>query len=480
MSLTFDAQAMPGEAAPGGVPWGAVGPESVVVTRRLHRDGTSEYLLGGVPCRLRDIVDFFLGTGIGTKAYSIIEQGRIGFIVSSRPEDRRGLIDEAAGITKYKAKKKLAERRMEATKQHLLRVGDILGELDSRLRSLRIQAQKAERYKRYKSELRDLELWSASQRYLGLLAEEKSLTASSSTIADEHGQAESGLVREESEVEAERLALTEELTELGAAKEELFALSNKADLGAQRAQHYMDEARSLAERAQAARAEVEDLERRAQAHGGEIADLGGRLSQLDTEAEARQQAWQQLDSQHDELRSHLVATRQRLDRATADAAGALPAWPGWNRRSRPRRPSATTWATGWRPWASRTGNWAPTPSGRRASRRMPPSGWNGCASASRSWPTAGPRPRRGRRRSSRIWPRGDRARYPARGIAPPALAAAIAQRDSVALRELPAWRAGDHEAVPRRDHLPRRCGRRQSAPTGKTQSVRCGPGPTAP
>ncbi len=323
VSLTFDAQAMPGEAAPGGVPWGAVGPESVVVTRRLHRDGTSEYLLGGVPCRLRDIVDFFLGTGIGTKAYSIIEQGRIGFIVSSRPEDRRGLIDEAAGITKYKAKKKLAERRMEATRQHLLRVSDILGELDSRLRSLRIQAQKAERYKRYKSELRDLELWSASQRYLGLLAEEKSLTASSSSIADEHGQAESGLVREESEVEAERLALTEELTELGAAKDELFALSNKADLGAQRAQHYMDEARSLAERAQAARAEVEDLERRAQAHGGEIADLGGRLSQLDTEAEARQQAWQQLDNQHDELRSHLVATRQRLDRATADAAGAL-------------------------------------------------------------------------------------------------------------------------------------------------------------
>jgi chromosome segregation protein len=323
VSLTFDAHAMPGEAAPGGVPWGAVGPESVVVTRRLHRDGTSEYLLGGVPCRLRDIVDFFLGTGIGTKAYSIIEQGRIGFIVSSRPEDRRGLIDEAAGITKYKAKKKLAERRMEATKQHLLRVSDILGELDSRLRSLRIQAQKAERYKRYKSELRDLELWSASQRYLGLLAEEKSLTATGAAIAEEHGLAESGLVREESEVEAERLALTEELTELGAAKEELFALSNKADLGAQRAQHYLDEARSLAERAQAARAEVDDLERRAQAHAGEIDDLGGRLSQLDSEAETRQQAWQELDNQHDELRGRLVATRQRLDRATADAAGAL-------------------------------------------------------------------------------------------------------------------------------------------------------------
>ena len=137
MSLTFDARAMPGDAEAGGVPWGAAGPEEVVVTRRLYRGGESEYLLGGVPCRLRDIVEFFLGTGVGSKAYAIIEQGRIGFIVSSRPEDRRTLIDEAAGITKYKAKKKLAERRMESTRQHLLRVSDIIGEIETRLRSLR-------------------------------------------------------------------------------------------------------------------------------------------------------------------------------------------------------------------------------------------------------------------------------------------------------------------------------------------------------
>src|SRR4051812_13095876 len=235
VSLTFDARAMPGTASPGGVPWGAVGPEEVMVTRRLYRDGTSEYLLGGVPCRLRDVVDFFLGTGIGTKAYSIIEQGRIGFIVSSRAEDRRGLIDEAAGITKYKAKKKLAERRMDATKQHLLRVSDIIGELDSRLRSLRIQAQKAERYKRYRSELRDLELWSASQKYLGLLAEEKSLEAAGAGVAEQHGAEATALELEELAVETERLAVTEELGELTAAKDELFALSNRADLGAQRA-----------------------------------------------------------------------------------------------------------------------------------------------------------------------------------------------------------------------------------------------------
>jgi chromosome segregation protein len=148
VSLTFDARGLATSVAPDGVPWGAVGPEDIVVTRRLHRDGESEYLLNGVPSRLRDVVEFFLGTGVGSKAYAIIEQGRIGFIVSSRPEDRRGLIDEAAGITKYKTKKRAAERRMESTRQHLLRVSDIIGEIEGRLRSLRLQAQKAERYKR--------------------------------------------------------------------------------------------------------------------------------------------------------------------------------------------------------------------------------------------------------------------------------------------------------------------------------------------
>ena len=100
VSLTFDSSGLDQDVAPGGVPWGAAAPEEIVVTRRLYRDGNSEYLLNGVPSRLRDVVEFFLGTGVGSKAYAIIEQGRIGFIVSSRPEDRRGLIDEAAGITK--------------------------------------------------------------------------------------------------------------------------------------------------------------------------------------------------------------------------------------------------------------------------------------------------------------------------------------------------------------------------------------------
>src|SRR5260370_23895593 len=155
----------------GQVPLEYLAYSEIAVTRRLHRDGTSEYFLNKTPCRLRDVTDFFLGTGVGAKAYSIIEQGRVGMIVSSKPEDRRFLIEEAAGITKYKIKKKAAEKKMEATRHNLLRVSDVVAEIEKQLGSLRRQAQKAERYKQYKAELKDIDLWSASQRWLGQVAD---------------------------------------------------------------------------------------------------------------------------------------------------------------------------------------------------------------------------------------------------------------------------------------------------------------------
>jgi chromosome segregation protein len=138
----------------------------IAVTRRLHRTGDSEYLINKTPVRLRDVTDLFLGTGIGTKAYSIVEQGKIGLIVSAKPEDRRMLIEEAAGITKFKARKKQAEKKMEMTQQNLLRVGDIVAEIERNLGSLKRQAAKAERYVTYKQELEDLQLYEASHKWL--------------------------------------------------------------------------------------------------------------------------------------------------------------------------------------------------------------------------------------------------------------------------------------------------------------------------
>src|SRR5436189_4524992 len=126
----------------------------IVVTRRLFRSGDSEYLLDGKLCRLRDIQELFMGTGLGPESYALIEQGRIGQILSSRPTDRRAIIEEAAGITKFKTKKRLAEARLEDAKQNLSRVNDIFEEVTRQMHSLKRQASKAERYGRLRDEMR--------------------------------------------------------------------------------------------------------------------------------------------------------------------------------------------------------------------------------------------------------------------------------------------------------------------------------------
>ncbi|MFN0165744.1 MAG: chromosome segregation protein SMC [Bryobacteraceae bacterium] len=128
-------------------------PSEVTITRRLYRSGESEYLIDGRAARLRDIQELFMGTGLGPESYAIIEQGRIGQILSSKPQDRRSIIEEAAGITKYKTKRRLSEGKLESAKQNLSRVFDILEEVTRQLNSLKRQAAKAKRYGELKAEM---------------------------------------------------------------------------------------------------------------------------------------------------------------------------------------------------------------------------------------------------------------------------------------------------------------------------------------
>src|SRR5499427_6127593 len=130
----------------------------IMVTRRLFRSGESEYAINKIPCRLKDVVDLFLGTGVGSKAYSIVEQGRVDELVNSKPEDRRALIEEAAGTSKYKSRKLIAERKLERTQQNLLRVADIVREIERQIRSMELQAKKAERYRALRAELKEKDL----------------------------------------------------------------------------------------------------------------------------------------------------------------------------------------------------------------------------------------------------------------------------------------------------------------------------------
>ncbi len=140
----------------------------ITIRRRIYRSGESEYFLNKTPCRLKDITDLFMGTGVGSKAYSMIAQGQIGDLVTARPIDRRSIIEEAAGITKYKAKKIESQRKMEATQTNLLRIGDIVGEVKRQMDSLSQQARKAEDYKVLKSDVKRLELVAAARQFVSL------------------------------------------------------------------------------------------------------------------------------------------------------------------------------------------------------------------------------------------------------------------------------------------------------------------------
>ncbi len=132
-----------------------VTPGEITITRRLFRSGDSEYLINGRPARLRDIQDLFMGSGLGPESYAIIEQGRIGQILSSRPYDRRAVIEEAAGITKFKSRKRLAEAKLESARQNLARVFDILEEVTRQVNSLKRQAARTKRYGELKTEMDD-------------------------------------------------------------------------------------------------------------------------------------------------------------------------------------------------------------------------------------------------------------------------------------------------------------------------------------
>lgn len=137
----------------------------IEVTRRLYRSGESEYLINGEVVRLKDVHELLMDTGLGAKAYAIIEQGKIGQILSSRPTDRRQLIEEAAGVTKYKARRRAAELKLEAAQQNLTRIDDIIFEVEKQRAALKRQAAKARRYRRLREELRRWEKVLFARKY---------------------------------------------------------------------------------------------------------------------------------------------------------------------------------------------------------------------------------------------------------------------------------------------------------------------------
>ncbi len=290
----------------------------VTITRRLYRDGTSQYFINKTPCRLRDITDFFLGTGVGTKAYAIIEQGRIGQIVSSRPQDRRAIIEEAAGITKFKAKKKAAEKKLDQTRQNLMRVSDIVTELDKRMGTLRRQAQKAERYRKYKAEMRDIELWKAAHRWLELAAEGQLVTGRLGEARTELEEARVAWGAKDAHVVAERGELSVEERRLAGVQEYVHEVDNRIRLGESKIGFERREAEELDGRIAGARGEIEEIsERRAQG-AEELAARQAELAELESEVSRESAEVQAREATAGEARQMLVNAQGQLDRARGE------------------------------------------------------------------------------------------------------------------------------------------------------------------
>jgi chromosome segregation protein len=245
----------------------------IMVTRRLFRSGESEYAINKVNCRLKDVVELFLGTGVGSKAYSIVEQGKVDELVNSKPEDRRSLIEEAAGTSKYKSRKIVAEKKLERTQQNLLRLNDIVREIERQIRTMELQAKKAERYRALKSELKDKELACAFlQRETftqEITRQENQLAGVENRLAEHlasmHGQ--------EAENESVRLSLMEADRELGLQQEGVYQRRAVIQSDEQKCEFFSKDLTQIAQSAADARASLSQLEDKIKILGQEISEL---------------------------------------------------------------------------------------------------------------------------------------------------------------------------------------------------------------
>ncbi|MGD0568673.1 MAG: chromosome segregation protein SMC [Candidatus Sulfotelmatobacter sp.] len=276
----------------------------IVVTRRLFRSGDSEYLLNGKLCRLRDIQEIFMGTGLGPETYALIEQGRIGQILSSRPTDRRAILEEAAGITKFKTKKRLAEARLEDAKLNLARINDIFDEVTRQMNSLKRQAAKAERYARLRDEMRAQLRVVLASKFNAIEQESAEIDAQLNILAEEMQhrlEAVQQLEAEHGEGTDRGYAIE---TELRGNRDRLSEIAMEIERAHARRQHNEERCTELVVRSASAEAE--------------LAQARHRLTSLEAERDSNRQV---LES----AAADLAAAQHELELSQLEAAAATAA-----------------------------------------------------------------------------------------------------------------------------------------------------------
>ena len=284
----------------------------ITITRRLFRSGESEYLINGRPARLRDIQDIFMGTGLGPESYAIIEQGRIGQILSNKPQDRRGVIEEAAGITRFKTKKRLAEAKLEGAKQNLSRVFDILEEVGRQCNSLKRQASKAKRYEELRTDL-------IAHLRIALTGRFRMLEREAAKLALDLNQATSSYQQLSTQVTEKDAEQTRLLEQSYATEGELTG--HRARLGELKV-----EAERTRGRLDSQARQISGIEQRLTQGEAETGDIAARLTQSRQELEVHSANISELDQQTESARQRLgvkAAERDQLQQALRERERAM-------------------------------------------------------------------------------------------------------------------------------------------------------------
>ncbi len=292
--------------------------ETVTVTRRLYRDGESEYLLNGRICRLRDIQDLFSGTGLSGAHYAIIEQGRIGQILSAKPMDRRTLIEEAAGITKFRVRQRAAEARLEGARSNLRRISDIVSEIERQVGSLRRQAAKARRYRQLREELRELlrRVYAADER--ALTAALEALRAHLAAATEQEHELARAVEQHEEEA---RLATTEARgceQSLAEARAAVADAALQHDRRERERAYQQEQARELERRVADVLAQMEQLRARLDVQVRERANLSASDTQLRDESEASARALHAAEESFARRSAEVLAAEQQIEEVRAD------------------------------------------------------------------------------------------------------------------------------------------------------------------
>jgi chromosome segregation protein len=291
----------------------------VTVTRRIFRDGGSEYFINKVPCRLKDIQQLFMGTGVGRASYSIMAQGHITQILSSKPEDRRLIFEEAAGITKYKSQKKEALRKLEYTEQNLLRVADLIREVKRQIGSLQRQAGKARRYKQLSLELQHLDTQLARHQFDVLQAEIGEKQAAADKLRNEIGTSSANMLRCEDEIVQLRERFSELEHQIGERQQRGLELKSEIERHESRIQFNEERLRELASQNLKAYSDITQAEERRRVTEEEFAGITQRLAASEATLKQYQQALRSKQGALQEIEDALRQQQEALRLAQADA-----------------------------------------------------------------------------------------------------------------------------------------------------------------